>query len=499
MNRSFQRVSGARVGRSVFDLSYEHLTTGDMGLLYPIMCREMVPGDVFDYGVNLVIRFNPLTAPILHPVNAFVHCFFVPYRLLDDDWEDFITGGADGTEAPSLPTGTSAASAGSVYDYLGYPLGSAFTYLPPILYPAYAYNLIYNEWYRDQTAITEVALNSTTIKRRAWEKDYFTSALPWQQRGTAPALPISGTIDIDGKDEDIIFTDEGGVQTSRVSADTFVVKVPDNAVSGDIRWSNPALEVDVSGATTFDVADLRLAFQTQKFLERNARAGARYTEFLGAHFGVKPRDDRLDRPEYCGGLRAPVIVSEVLQTSATGIGSETTPQGNLAGHGIAVASQRVARIRAPEFGVCMAILSVMPKRVYSQGLDRQWIKSTRYDFYFPEFARLSEQPIYNGELYLQGASADANVFGYQERFSEMRSSKSILTGEMRPDGDFEQWHLGEKFTSLPTLGQTFLECTPRDTQAFAAPSEHQMLIRVGNNLRAVRPLPVSSDPGMIDH
>lgn len=506
MKRPFQTVTPAKVGRSVFDLSYTHLTTGDMGKLYPVMVREMVPGDVFDIGVKLVIRFFPMVAPPLHKVDAYIHYFFVPYRILwhDDDpnsgsWEEFIGGGADGTSAPTFPTYSGTPAAGSLTDFLGWPISVALTNLPASYMPVYAYNRIFNEFYRDETNVTEVTASSNSLQRRAWAKDYFTSALPWQQRGTAPALPISGVIDVDPKDTDITVTNELSdparvLKATYDSAGTYYSLATVNSLTSDseLRWSDPALEVDLSGATTFDVSDLRLAFQTQVYLERNARGGARYTEWLRAHFQVAPRDDRLDRPEYFGGLRAPVIFSEVLQTSETG----TTPQGTLAGHGISVASKRIGKYRAEEYGLVMGILSVMPEAMYQQGLDRQWIKTTRLDFYTPEFAHLSEQPIYNGELYMQGAAADANVFGYQEIWSEMRSGKSMVTGGMR--STFDYWHMSRQFSSLPTLGSTFVQCDPRD-DIMAAPGSDQMVIHVGNSIRAVRPLPISSNPGLIDH
>lgn len=507
MNRTFQGSRRNKPGKSVFDLSYSVLTSGDMGKLYPVFLRECVPGDVFDVGINLVIRFNPLTAPILQEINAFVHYFFVPYRLVWDDWESFITGGEDGTEAPTLPTMTGPYSIGDLQDYLGFPTGVAMTGVAPVSFPRSAYNLIYNEFYRDQSEIAEVALTSNTVKTRAWEKDYFTSALWDQQRGTAPALPISGVIEVDpqagalARPTVVTASDSTPRGLTIISSDDHLEATGYGGSDDAMRWAFTGMEVDVGGATTFDVADLRLAFQTQRFLERNMVAGARYTEFLQGHFGVSPRDDRLDRPEYFGGVRMPIMVSEVLQTSATGIGSETTPQGNLAGHGITAGRSRVGKYRAQEFGLIMGILSVMPRRLYYQGVDRQWIKSTRYDFYFPEFAHLSEQPVYNGELWVTTGDGTANqgVFGYQERYAEMRSSKNLLTGEMRGGGDFDHWHLAEQFTSLPSLGQTFLECVPRDTDAFAAPSEDQMVMHVGNIVRAVRPMPIHSTPGLIDH
>lgn len=499
MNKTFESVGGARPPRSVFDLSYTHLTTGDMGLLYPVMVRECVPGDVMSVGLDLVIRFMPLTSPMLHKVDAYVHYFFVPYRLLWNDWESFITGGADGTEAPTMPTMSGSPGGNGLMDYLGFPVGVNAVGVLPVQFPVNAYNLIYNEYYRDQTSIAERTLTTSTIARRAWAKDYFTSALPWQQRGTAPSLPISGTIEVDGIDRNVSMT-AGGQTDALKSTTTLGVSIDNYSAEGSyVRWDDPALEVDLSSATTFDVADLRLAFQIQKFLERNARAGARYTEFLQAHFNVAPRDDRLQRPEYFGGARMPIIVSEVLQTSETG----TTPQGNLAGHGITAGRTKIGKYRCQEFGLIMGILSVMPDAIYEDGVDRQWIKATRYDFYFPEFAHLSEQPVYNGEVWVTTGDATANqgVFGYQERYAEMRSAKSIVTGGMRGSASpsFDGWHLSRQFSSLPTLGQTFLECTPRDDPAFAVPGEPQMVMHIGNRIVAARPMPRHSDPGLIDH
>jgi len=494
MNKAFQRVSGGRTPRSAFDLSHEVLTTGDMGKLYPVFCREVVPGDVLDIAHTVVIRFNPMTAPLLHPIMLYLHLWYVPYRLLWDEFEDFITGGADGTEAPTFPVSSGTISAGTLLDYLGAPLGASMANLPMSDMPRRAYNTIFNEWYRDQTSVTALTVASNnTIQKRGWDKDYFTSALPFQQRGTAPSLPVTSTIAADGTFK---MVDSGALETpaglTYAATGDIVTTAGDefSSTRADVEYSSG---LDVS-SVAFDMADFRLAKQTQIFLERNARAGARYTEFIPAHFGnVGPRDDRLDRPEYVGGLRSPVVVSEVLQTSATDITGGSTPQGNLAGHGIAVASQKTAKVRSPEYGLVMGILSVMPKRIYSsQGVERQWIKSTRYDFYLPEFSHLSEQPVYNGELYMQGAAADANVFGYQERYSEMRSAQSMVTGGMR--STFDHWHMAEQFSSLPTLGQTFIECTPRDDPAFAVPASDQMLIRVGNHVTAVRPMPVTSDP-----
>ena len=252
--------------------------------------------------------------------------------------------------------------------------------------------------------------------------------------------------------------------------------------------------VDLSSAVTFNVADLRLAFQIQKWLERNARAGVRYTEFLGSHFGVHPRDERLQRPEYLGGSKNPVIISEVLQTSST---DTESPQGNLAGHGISVGQTFCASYFAEEFGLIMGIMSVMPKPAYQQGLDRQWLRQTRYDFYFPEFANLSEQAIERVELYASAVEAEnKTIFGYQGRYDEMRVKRNQVCALMRTD--FNYWHMGRIFASAPGLNQTFTDCDATK-RIFAAPSEPGLIIDIGNRIRAIRPMPIQSEPGLIDH
>ena len=252
--------------------------------------------------------------------------------------------------------------------------------------------------------------------------------------------------------------------------------------------------VDLSEATTFNVSDLRLAFQIQKWMERNARAGVRYVEFLGAHFGVHPRDDRLQRPEYLGGSKNPVIISEVLQTSST---DTESPQGNLAGHGISVGQTFCASYFAQEFGLIMGIMSVMPKPAYQQGIDRQWLRQTRYDFYFPEFANLSEQAIERVELYASTVEAEnKTIFGYQGRYDEMRVKRNMVCSLMRTD--FNYWHMGRIFSSAPALNETFIDCDATK-RIFAAPSEPGLIIDVGNRIRAIRPMPIQSEPGLIDH
>ena len=493
----FSQVGGLHPRRSVFDLSYEKKLTCDMAQLIPVMCDEVVPGDVFKIGNQAVVRFQPLVAPILHEINMYVHYFFVPYRILWDDWEDFISGGADGQFADPIPEWEpTLTTEGSLWDFFGFPVGVDPDGAYPLDFPRRAYNLVYNEYYRDENLQTEVALTNETILNRAWEKDYFTSSLPWQQRGTAPALPTT-----------TVFTRSGDVKSSGgVIYSPAFSPVPDLSPyqsSGLTQSQRNIIYDNFMGyltanneSTTFDIADLRLAFQIQKWMERNARAGVRYTEFLQAHFGVSPRDERLQRPEYIGGSKAPCIISEVLQTSST---DATTPQGNLAGHGITVSDAYCGKYHAQEFGLIIGIMSIMPRSAYSQGIDKQWLRKTKYDFYFPEFANLSEQAILNAEICATGTPAhNQDIFGYQGRYDEMRTKNSQIVSGMRTA--FDYWHLGRQFNtgSPPVLNANFIKCVPRK-DIFAVPSEPGLIVNFANIIKAFRPLPYMAVPGLIDH
>ena len=442
---------------------------------------------------EVVMRFNPLMAPILHRIDVVCHYYFVPFRILDENWEDFITGGKNGDNAYALPrynfTGSSNAPR-----YAKIPYGIILAFLremePPMMvvrlvfyllsYPWWAYNTIYNEYYRDENLQVESDKNEYYIKRRNWEKDYFTSSLPFQQRGTSPALPITGTTYAEF--ENSVVPDAGATVTgAQVQIGTYMSSpylLGGNLVNNDhIRNALNRNTIDLSQATTFDVNDLRLAFQIQKWMERNARAGVRYTEFLKAHFGVNPRDDRLQRPEYIGGTKNPVIISEVLQTSST---DAVSPQGNLAGHGISVQSGFAGSYHVQEYGLIMGIMSVMPKPMYCQGINRQWLRETRYDFYFREFANLSEQAVLRGEVYnVPGTTpvASKTVFGFQGRYDEMRVKQNIITSDFRDT--FSYWHIGRVFSNPPVLNTEFIQCGPRK-DIFAVPTEPAFLCNFGN-------------------
>lgn len=551
-NKVFNRVKAYRPKRSVFDLSYEKKFTCDMGQLIPVVCDEMVPGDKFYLSNEIVMRMQPLVAPILHSIDVYVHYFFVPYRLLFADWETFITRGIDGNQTPAQPVWQPTKNGvGTLWDYFGFPIGVSPAGAFPVDYPRLAYNLVYNEYYRDETLMPDgVPLNNEDVLYRAWEKDYFTSALPFQQRGTAPALPISGFTSARW-DNDVMtnwlrwantangqvydataqaFTARNMVRTSQnFSSDSISNATSTNALidmqsrlnsmRSDTRkiFINPegvpddsataqgfrapirardinANTVDLSRATTFDVNDLRLAFQIQKWMERNARSGARYTEFLRAHFGVAPRDERLQRPQYIGGSYAPVIISEVLKTSTT---DNVSPQGNMAGHGISVARSRGGSFFSTEYGLVLGLMSIMPRSNYMQGINRQWLRRTSFDYYSPEFAHLSEQGIEMAELYATNdAQQNTEIFGFQSRFSEMRFKPSLICGELRQK--YSYWHLARIFATKPLLNSDFVLCKP-DKRIFAVQNEPGFIVSFGNNIKAIRPLPVFGEPGFIDH
>lgn len=500
----FRHVGGVRPGRSAFDLSYEKLLTCDMGELIPVLCDEAVPGDIWEIGNMAVLRFQPLVAPIMHQVNMYVHYYFVPYRLIWDDWELFITGGPDGTDTTVPPcfdddiAVTPKNGKGTLWDYFGFPVDVDPDGAYPSDFPRRAYLKIYNDFYRDENFIDELDItdqDNYEVLYRAWEKDYFTSALASQQRGTSPAFPIVGTTSAVW--DDALFIDSATGTDLRASntASTLGIRLEGATPRVNARDTFNENTVDIGSATPLDISDMRLGFQIQRWLERNNRAGARYTEFLKSHFNVSPSDDRLQRPEYIGGSKTPVIVSEVLQTSET----DGSPQGNMAGHGIAVSAKYCAKYRVKEFGLIMGIMSVMPKPVYQQGINRQWLRTTRYDYYFPEFANLSEQAIMNVEIFATGVDTDnVDLFGYQGQYDEMRIKHNMVCGDFRDTYDY--WHMSRQFAgpAAPVLNQSFVECVPRK-DCFAAPSEPGLLVQFGNLIKALRPLPLIANPGYIDH
>lgn len=542
MSKPFRHVEMNRPRRSVFDLSHYKLFTTDMGHLVPVLVKNMVPGDHFKISNEIVLRVNPMVAPIMHEINVYTHYFFCPLRpmwpkprLNETDpvepgsWEDFFTGGKDGTLKPAKPKWDPDITITPwVWDYMGFPIdinGHAVKPAPGSYrvdaFPLRAYNWVYNLYYRDKNYQDEVDLDDQNLKWRCWEKDYFTTALPWTQRGTAPALPISGLTNAEflglisantgmtpPTSTSYFYNDSVSSPPQTVFRNYFSSTDPDNPPSSNqiLSWFNNN-QVDLSNAATFDVNDLRLAFQTQKFLERNARAGTEYKDQLMAHYGVYPRDDRLQRPEYIGGTRSPIIVSEVLQTSST---DSNTPQGNLAGHGMSVSRQFGASYYAKEFGIVIGIMSIMPRPVYQQGIDREFLGETRYDLLLPEFVSLGEQPVYNMEIMASWTDKDFNngTFGFNGRFDEYRTARNMVCTRMRNGvpNSLGFWHVARYFANNVALNEDFVS-TYNKTESksnvrndfLAVPSEPAFVVTYGNIIRAVRPLPAVGTPGLIDH
>lgn len=490
--------------------------TCNMGQLVPILCKEVLPGDSWRVSTDMVLRFAPMLAPVMHNVNVYTHYFFVPNRLIFDDWESFITGGENGTDATVEPTMTSPSggyAVGSLADYLGLPVRVA-GYKHSAL-PFRAYAKIFNDYYRDENLQSEVTFStaagadsttSRTLLRRAWQHDFFTSALPFQQRGPSVNLPLGTTAPVVGNGSSIHVTHTSATNTADssvwVASDSQNLGVSGTAFRSKTLYfpsdsTRSSLVADLSSATGANINDLRYAFQVQRFLEKNARSGVRYIEMILSHFGIKSSDARLQRSEYLGGGRSPVMFSEVLQTSADD--NQPTPLATMAGRGIS--AQRSHRFRKffEEHGFIIGIMSIMPRSTYDQGLEKMWSRPNRYSYYWPVFSHLGEQAIYNKEIYTQGTTADDSIFGYQPRYEEYRKAYSTCHGQFRSNQSLDYWHFGRRFANLPSLNSTFIECNPT-TDPFAVPSASDFLyVDLFNNIKAMRPIPKHGTPGFIDH
>ena len=517
----FSQIKGNKPGYNTFDLSHEKKLSLNMGTLVPILVQEIVPGDKFQVNNEIFMRLAPMVAPMMHRVNVFTHSFFVPNRLVWDDWESFITGGPDGLETPIFPKHLMTTpeidlyKKGTLADYMGLPTPddtSITNGLEFSMLPFRAYQLIWNEFFRDQnlTDPIEIDKDSNTtnatemlsMRLRAWEKDYFTSCLPWAQRGQEISIPTSAQFS-----PDYLSIAETVHNAGTPPADSNI-----SSVDGDLTYDgqgtgtikNLADPQYVEG-TSVTINELRKAIKLQEWLERNARGGARYIEQILSHFGVISSDSRLQRPEYLGGGKAPIVISETLQTSATVVDGgdphanlPPSPQGNMAGHGIATGNSNRFRKRFEEHGYIITVMSVLPRTAYVQGLHKHFSRFDKFDHYFPEFAHLGEQEVLNQEIYV-GSDDDPTIlkgtFGYQSRFAEMKFQQSSVHGDFKDNLNY--WHMAREFNGTPALNTAFVTSDP--TQRIfnvTDPDEHKLYCQVYNNVKAIRPMPYYGTPAI---
>lgn len=538
----FTQVPGPHVKRAMFDLSHEVKMSGKFGFLYPILCIECLPGDVIKDTMNCFMRFAPMLAPIMHRIDVTTHFFKVPTRLLTDHWEDFITGGQDGTEAPILPYITPQAvvtadgdvvdlvSKRSLWDYLGLPVmvteptNISLEQISALPFRACA--KVWNDYYRDpnleqekdldielQGNVSQQSFDAGILHmanyRRGFEKDYFTSALPWAQRGAQVLMPLSGTAsgaDIDYKNTDGNFFNSDGTPIAVGGAMDIIPTVGDGAFGRTAGEPTKAIYVQNIDSITFENAattinDFRRALAIQKWLEANARGGARYVEQIQGHFDVTVPDYRLQRAEYLGGGKQPVSISEVLATAETGA---TTDVGDMKGHGISVGKTNRFSYRCQEHGFIVGFLSVTMRTAYSQGIAKMWTRADKYDYAWPELANLGEQEIKSKEVFYSFDSADdtanGGLFGYIPRYAEYKFHNDRIAGDFRDNLGF--WHLGRKFLSRPSLDVNFTTiyedgAAEEETfrRIFAVQDGTDYLwMQLYHNLKAMRPLPYFGVP-----
>ena len=525
-SHSFAMVPKAEIPRSSFDTQYAHKTTFDGGYLVPIYCDEVLPGDMHNVKATMFARLATPLFPVMDNLHLDTFFFFVPNRLVWTNWVKFMGEQANPSDSisyvvPQIDSPEGGYAVGSLFDHFGLPTAGQITGSNQVTHnalPLRAYNLIYNEWFRDENLQNSVVVNTGdsgddvsdyTMLRRGKRKDYFTGALPWPQKGQSVTLPLGTEAPIFGKNMPFDGTNSGNNRINITNSAGVVKGIGTDNTNTALYGLTSAvgtgqLFADLSSATAATVNQLRQSFQIQKLLERDARGGTRYTELLRAHFGVTPQDYRLQRPEYIGGGSTYVNVNPIAQTSATSISGGATPLGNLAAMGTALASGHGFTYHAQEHGYIIGLVNVRADLTYQQGLPKMWSRETRYDFYFPVFAHLGEQAVLNKEIYVTGTSTDDDVFGYQERWAEYRYKPSQITGLFKStsSGTIDPWHYAQKFTSLPTLNSTFIQETPpidRTTAVGAAANGQQFLMDAFFDCKMARPMPMYSVPGLIDH
>ena len=542
----FSQVPSTQIPRSVFDRSHGYKTTFDSGYLVPFYVDEVLPGDSFKLTATLFARLATPIVPFMDNLYLETFFFFVPNRLVWDNWQKFNGEQKNPSDSTDflIPTvsGTNVQNQ-TLWDYFGLPTNVEKALKVNAL-PFRAYNLIFNEWFRDENL--QDSLNVPTgdgpdnlsdykLVRRGKRHDYFTSCLPWPQKGPGVEISLGGTVPVSGdvsfyrqvgsfhvdngissvnnwsgrvlfkesapftigtKDANWVGSGPVPIQGSFAASDPHPDKI--SFFAGKYGITSDGFTADLSKATPISINDLRQAFQIQKLYERDARGGTRYTEILRSHFGVISPDARLQRPEYLGGSSARISINPVQQTSAT---TDTTPQGNLAAFGVVSDSFHGFSKSFVEHGYVFGFVNVRADLAYQQGLNRMWSRQGRFDFYWPVLAHLGEQAVFNKEIYAQGTADDDNVFGYQERYAEYRFYPGQITGKFRSTDpqSLDSWHLAQKFSSLPTLSSQFIEDTPPVDRVIAVHDEPHFLFDSYIRLKCARPMPVYSVPGLVDH
>lgn len=478
--------------RSNFNLSHQKKFTADMGYLIPITWYEALPGDILRQSTTALIRMTPLVTPVMHRVFVRIHHFFVPNRLIWDKWEDFITGGPDGNDETIHPykSMSSAINKGSLFDYLGIPTHTPATPLKFSALPLRAYNLIYNEYYRDQDLTSEVPINKSsgvdsdpnyTLKKACWPKDYFTTCRPWEQKGDEVVIPVGGTAPVRGIGSTVAAFSSGSPvtvrETDKSTTSSFTKGINTNFYLEEdtSNLGYPNVRAYLSEATGIPINDLRLALALQRDMETKAQFGSRYSEVLAHEFGIRNQDSRLQRPEYLGGGKSVIQFSEVLSTD----GSNT---GDMYGHGISAMRTNSFRRFIPEHGIVMSLMSVLPEPLYTVGLNRSFIRETKEDYFDKTLQYIGEQEVYNKEIQVTHTNREG-IFGYQKRYDEYRYIPNTIAADMRDT--LNTWHYGREYSGDVALNQTFVECTPtKRTQADL--TAKAMIITAHHNLVAKR-------------